>query len=139
MIYIGRKKCICTFDVNPPCLASIQINSRMEFVHQLTQKRILTFIRFSAYRTWIGTIPNCGKRGYSETQFRHKKHRKRLSKTRDMQIRNSKKLQASRCWVLSCLVLSLGLPLGLGPSLWCPHHIMYDKMWLKDFSDIDYI
>ena len=77
------------YDVNPPCLASIQINSRMEFVHQLTQKRILTFIRFSAYRTWIGTIPNCGKRGYSETQFRHKKHQKRLSKMRDMQIRNS--------------------------------------------------
>jgi len=52
----------------------------------------LTFIRFSAYRTRIGTVPKWGERGHSETHFRHKKHWNGLSKTRDMQIRISDKI-----------------------------------------------
>ena len=64
----------------------------MKFVHQLNRKHILTFIRFSAYKTQIGTIPNRGERGHSETQFRNKKHQKKLSKTRDIQIRNSDRI-----------------------------------------------
>jgi len=53
---------------------------------------LLTFIRVSAYRTWIGTIPKLDERGHSETQFRHKKLRKRLRKMRDMQIINSNRI-----------------------------------------------
>ena len=67
-------KCYLVYDVNPHCLASIWINSRMKFAHQLSQKRILTFIRFSAHKTRIGTITNQDERGHSEMQFRHKKH-----------------------------------------------------------------
>jgi len=79
-------------DVNLPSCASIRINSMMKFVHQLNQKCILTFIHVSGYRTLIGTIPNWGERGHSETQFRHKKHWKRLSKTKNMQIKNSDRI-----------------------------------------------
>ena len=32
------------------------------------------------------------ERGHSETQFRNKKHQKKLSKTRDIQIRNSDRI-----------------------------------------------
>ena len=71
---IERVNCIIPNDVNHPCLASIWINSKIKFVHQLSQKCILTFIRFLAYRTQIETIPNRGERGHSEMQFRHKKH-----------------------------------------------------------------
>ena len=88
-----------SIDVNPLCLASIRINSRMKFSHQLSQKRILTFIRFSAYR--IATIRNRGERGHSKTQFRHTKNRKRLSKMRNMQIRNSKRITESALWKLT--------------------------------------
>ena len=49
----------------------------------------MTFIHFSAYRTQIITISKQGERGRSETQFRPKK---RISKMRDMQIRNSNKI-----------------------------------------------
>ena len=37
-------------------------------------------------------IPKQGERRRFEMQFRHKKHRKRLSKMRDMQIRNSNRI-----------------------------------------------
>ena len=40
----------------------------------------------------MGTIPKRGERGHSETQFRHKKYRKRLSEMRNMKIRNSDKI-----------------------------------------------
>jgi len=61
----------------------------MKFTYQLSKKRILTFIHFSAYRTRIGTIPKRGERGRSKMQFRHKNTKKMLSKMRGMQIRNS--------------------------------------------------
>jgi len=73
----------------------------MEFTHPLSQKHILSFIRFSAYRTRIGTIPYQGERGHSETQFRDKKHRKRLSKIRDIQIRNSERITELELWKLN--------------------------------------
>ena len=46
-------------------------------------------------------IPKRGEKGRSEMRFRYKKHQKRLSKTRDMQIKNLDRITELILWKLN--------------------------------------